>query len=152
VRGDKVQLQQVLLNPIVNGMEAMSGGGGATRELVVDSARDGSSSVRVTVRDNGTGFDRGGAERLFDPFYTTKGGGMGMGLAISRSIIDRMGADLGAREHAARRRIRVHASWRRNVLTTASVLSSRAGRPFARARAAILLASCASPGRAELSQ
>src|ERR1700674_2542465 len=91
VHGDKVQLQQVLLNLLVNGIEAMSGAAGGPRELVVGSARDEASGVRVTVRDNGVGLDAASTDRLFDPFYTTKPGGMGMGLAISRSIIESHG-------------------------------------------------------------
>jgi PAS domain S-box-containing protein len=91
VHGDKVQLQQVLLNLLLNGIEAMSGAADGPRELVVGSARDGASGVRVTVRDTGVGLDGASTDRLFDPFYTTKPSGMGMGLAISRSIIESHG-------------------------------------------------------------
>jgi signal transduction histidine kinase len=96
VLGDKIQLQQVLLNLIVNGMQAMTASAAGPRELFIGSARDGSSGVRVTVRDEGVGFDRESADHLFDPFYTTKVGGMGMGLAISRSIIESHGGRIWA--------------------------------------------------------
>jgi PAS domain S-box-containing protein len=102
VHGDKVQLQQVLLNLIVNGMQAMTGPPAGPRELFIGSARDGSSGVRVTVRDEGVGFDRASTDRLFDPFYTTKAGGMGMGLAISRSIIESHGGRIWATSNTPR--------------------------------------------------
>jgi PAS domain S-box-containing protein len=87
VLGDRIQLQQVLLNLIVNAMEAMSGVSPLQRELSVASTRNG-SGVLVTVRDSGPGLDRVSADRLFEAFYTTKAAGMGMGLAISRTIIE----------------------------------------------------------------
>jgi PAS domain S-box-containing protein len=96
VPGDRIQLQQVILNLIVNAIEAMSGVGKRQRELVVASVQDGSNGVLVTVRDSGAGLERTSSDRLFDAFYTTKAEGMGMGLAISRTIIEAHGGRLWA--------------------------------------------------------
>ena len=93
VRADRVQLQQVLLNLVKNGIEAMTGP--QPRTLSLESRTDESGNVLVAVRDSGTGL---GVEvdRLFTPFFTTKGNGMGMGLPISRSLIDSHGGRLWA--------------------------------------------------------
>jgi PAS domain S-box-containing protein len=99
VRGDRVQLQQVLLNLIVNGMDAMTEVAESTRVLTIGGRRescDGTSSVVVSVRDTGVGLPAADTRRLFDAFYTTKPQGMGMGLAISRSIIGAHGGRLWA--------------------------------------------------------
>jgi PAS domain S-box-containing protein len=96
VLGDRVQLQQVLLNLIINAVEAMSAVAGRPRELLVSSRRDESGGVIVSVRDSGLGLDPESAERLFDAFYTTKPEGMGMGLSVSRSIIEAHGGRLWA--------------------------------------------------------
>ncbi len=96
VPGDRIQLQQVVLNLIVNAIEAMSGVSHLQRELSVASVQDGSNGVLVTVRDSGTGLDRTSLDRLFEAFYTTKADGMGMGLAISRTIIEAHGGQLWA--------------------------------------------------------
>jgi PAS domain S-box-containing protein len=88
IRADRAQLQQVLLNLVLNGLEATGAASEGPRELVVSSETDASNGVLVSVRDTGVGFDDASAGRLFDAFYTTKEGGMGMGLAISRSIIE----------------------------------------------------------------
>jgi PAS domain S-box-containing protein len=96
VPGDRIQLQQVILNLIVNAIEAMSGVSQLRRELLVASAEDASNGVLVTVRDSGTGLDRTSSDRLFEAFYTTKADGMGMGLAISRTIIEAHGGELWA--------------------------------------------------------
>src|SRR5262245_33952443 len=93
VWADRVQLQQVLLNLIMNGLEAMTGG--QPRTLSVDSRTDESGNVSVAVGDSGTGFGSE-VDRLFTPFFTTKGNGMGMGLPISRSIIENHGGRLSA--------------------------------------------------------
>jgi PAS domain S-box-containing protein len=87
-RGDRVQLQQVLLNLIVNAIEAMSGIKDRARELTIVSASDGPDTVCVEVRDSGTGLDPEHANHLFEAFYTTKAEGLGIGLSISRSIIE----------------------------------------------------------------
>jgi PAS domain S-box-containing protein len=88
VWADRVQLQQVILNLIVNAMEAMSGVGDRPRELVVGAGGSDSNEVFVEVRDSGPGLDPANLPRLFESFYTTKPDGMGMGLSISRSIIE----------------------------------------------------------------
>ena len=94
VLGDRVQLQQVLLNLIVNGVEAMRETE-RTRELSVSSTlAEPGSSVLVTVRDTGTGFDPAVADRMFQPFFTTKPDGTGMGLTICRSIVEAHGGRL----------------------------------------------------------
>lgn len=87
VRGDRVQLQQVVLNLILNGIESMSGVEGRPRQLVIRTEREAGDRVRVLVQDAGVGFDRASVEQLFDPFHTTKSGGMGIGLSVSQSII-----------------------------------------------------------------
>jgi PAS domain S-box-containing protein len=95
VEGDRVQLQQVVLNLLVNAIEAMSAGGGAgSRELGIGSAKDGADAVTVEVRDSGPGVDAGHVDRLFEAFYTTKHDGIGLGLSISRSIIEAHGGRL----------------------------------------------------------
>jgi C4-dicarboxylate-specific signal transduction histidine kinase len=93
VHGDRVQLQQVILNLIANAIEAMSTISDRRRQLAILSANDG-SGVRVEVRDCGPGVDPDGAERIFEPFYTTKADGIGMGLWICRSIIEAHGGRL----------------------------------------------------------
>jgi PAS domain S-box-containing protein len=93
---DRVQLQQVILNLIMNAVEAMSLVADRTRLLRISSQREPPSSVLVRVADCGTGLDPTIAERIFDPFFTTKAGGVGMGLSICRSIIDGHGGRLWA--------------------------------------------------------
>ena len=87
IKGDRVQLQQLLLNLIANAIDAMSAIGERRRELAIVSRQDGPNVV-VEVRDSGIGLDTERAEQLFEPFYTTKDQGMGIGLAISRSIVE----------------------------------------------------------------
>ena len=93
-RGDRTQLQQVLLNLIINGIEAMKGLDGR-RQLTVTSARDGSDQLLVSVADTGTGLPPD-QDEIFRPFFTTKPDGTGMGLAISRSIVESHGGRLWA--------------------------------------------------------
>jgi PAS domain S-box-containing protein len=89
VIGDRVQLQQVILNLLRNASDAMSGVDDRSRHLAIGTERDGGDSVRVTVQDTGIGIDPQNVDRLFEAFYTTKSAGMGMGLSVCRSIIDR---------------------------------------------------------------
>jgi C4-dicarboxylate-specific signal transduction histidine kinase len=89
VKGDRVQLQQVLLNLLRNASDAMSGVDDRPRQLLISTERDGGDRVRLTVQDAGVGLDPQAMDRLFEAFYTTKNDGMGMGLSISRSIIER---------------------------------------------------------------
>jgi C4-dicarboxylate-specific signal transduction histidine kinase len=98
VLGDRVQLQQVLLNLIINGMEAMSSVANGVRELLVYSRLHESNQVLVAVQDSGIGVEPENLKKIFAPFYTTKsqGMGMGMGLAISRSIVENHGGKLWA--------------------------------------------------------
>ena len=95
IRGDRVHLQQVILNLIVNAVEAMSGISEARRELLISTAAA-SDGVLVAVRDSGPGFAPGALEHLFDTFYTTKPSGLGLGLSICRSIIEAHGGRLWA--------------------------------------------------------
>jgi len=88
VTGDRVQLQQVILNLVLNASEAMSGVNDRPRQLVIRTELDEDDRVRLTVKDVGGGIDPQSAERLFEAFYTTKNGGMGIGLSVSRSIIE----------------------------------------------------------------
>src|SRR2546422_6638862 len=89
VLGDRIQLQQVILNLLRNASDAMSGVDDRTRQLLIRTEREGGDRVRVTVRDAGVGIDPQAMDKLFDAFYTTKSGGMGIGLSVSRSIIER---------------------------------------------------------------
>jgi C4-dicarboxylate-specific signal transduction histidine kinase len=95
-----VQCQQVLLNLIINAIEAMSEIGPRRRAVRLVSATDGPDAVRVEVRDTGTGLDPERAAQLFEPFYTTKAGGLGIGLSISRSIVEAHGGRLTAGANA----------------------------------------------------
>jgi predicted ATPase/C4-dicarboxylate-specific signal transduction histidine kinase len=96
VTGDRVQIQQVTLNLILNAIEAMSTVDDRERELIVGTRSGEDDQIRVVVRDSGIGFDPLNAERIFDAFHTTKPGGLGLGLAISRSIVNWHGGRLWA--------------------------------------------------------
>jgi PAS domain S-box-containing protein len=88
VTGDRVQLQQVILNLILNASDAMSGVEDHPRELLIRTERQEDNRVRLTVQDAGVGVDPQGVDKLFEAFHTTKASGMGIGLAVSRSIIE----------------------------------------------------------------
>ena len=88
VTGDRVQLQQVILNLILNASDAMSSVEDRPRHLVIRTEPDESDLVRLSVQDAGIGFKPQDEVRLFDAFYTAKNGGMGIGLSVSRSIIE----------------------------------------------------------------
>ena len=94
VEGDRIQIQQIVLNLVVNAIEAMSAVDGRRRQLAIGSAREDANAVRVEVCDSGPGVDPSHADRLFEAFYTTKAEGMGMGLCISRAIIEAHGGRL----------------------------------------------------------
>jgi len=96
VQGDRVQLQQVILNLIINGVEALSSVREGRRELTISTDRTPSEGALVLISDSGPGLPPGAAERVFDAFYTTKPGGLGMGLSICRSIIEAHGGRLWA--------------------------------------------------------
>jgi PAS domain S-box-containing protein len=96
VSADRVQLQQVMINLIINAIEAMAGAGDGPRELTIVSGIDDANAVVVEVHDTGPGLDPQKLDRLFQSFYTTKPDGIGMGLAISRSIVEAHGGRLSA--------------------------------------------------------
>ena len=96
VRGDRVQLQQVMLNLLLNACEAMSANGPAERMLTVSTALDGDGLLLTSIADRGSGIPPDAADRLFEPFFTTKPHGLGLGLSICRSIIDAHGGRLWA--------------------------------------------------------
>jgi signal transduction histidine kinase len=100
ILGDRIQVQQVLLNLIMNAIEAMSGVGAGPRALWVSSGLGAATDVLIAVRDSGPGLDPQSLDRLFDAFYTTKPHGLGLGLAISRRIIEAHGGRLWATAHA----------------------------------------------------
>jgi PAS domain S-box-containing protein len=96
VSGDRVQLQQVIINMILNGMAAMKDTPSDQRKLVVRTELLKDRTVKVSIMDSGTGIDADHVEKLFEPFHTTKPDGMGMGLAISRTIIEEHGGTIDA--------------------------------------------------------
>jgi PAS domain S-box-containing protein len=96
ILGDRIQLQQVMLNLTLNAVEAMSESRERSRELLIKTGQDGPGGVLVAVQDSGPGLKPESVDRLFDAFYTTKPGGMGMGLSICRSIIEAHGGRMGA--------------------------------------------------------
>jgi signal transduction histidine kinase len=100
VLGDRVQLQQVILNLMSNGADAMENVVRQKRELVIRTAKDRTGSVLVAVKDRGAGIDVANSHRLFDSFFTTKPGGMGMGLAICKSITESHGGTIWANRNA----------------------------------------------------
>ena len=102
IQGDRVQLQQVILNLIINAVQAMSGISAGARELLISTGTAESDGVLLAVRDSGPGLAPETLERLFDAFYTTKADGMGMGLSICRSIIEAHGGRLWATANSPR--------------------------------------------------
>ena len=100
IQGDRVQLQQVILNLIINAVQAMSAVSEGSRELLIGTGKDASGRVIVAVQDSGPGLNPESFERLFDSFYTTKPGGMGMGLPICRSIVEAHGGRIWATPNA----------------------------------------------------
>ena len=102
VQGDRVQVQQVVLNLVLNAVEAMGSARAGARELVISSEQTKTGGVLVAVRDSGPGINRDHRERVFEAFYTTKSGGTGMGLSICRSIIDAHGGRLWAEANEPR--------------------------------------------------
>jgi PAS domain S-box-containing protein len=96
VEGDRVQLQQVILNLVLNAAEAMSAVDEGTRELLISTGQSRTSGILVEVRDSGPGIDPAHVEHVFEAFFTTKPSGVGMGLSICRSIIDAHGGRLWA--------------------------------------------------------
>jgi PAS domain S-box-containing protein len=102
IRGDRVQLQQVVLNLLVNAIEAMSGASDITRELLISTGKAEAGGVLVTVRDSGSGLTPAILEHLFETFYTTKASGLGLGLSICRSIVEAHGGRLWAHANMPR--------------------------------------------------
>jgi signal transduction histidine kinase len=102
IEGDRVQLQQVMLNLINNAVQAMSAVGVDARELVISTSKTEPNGVGVAVRDSGAGLDPANFDRAFEAFYTTKPGGLGMGLSICRSIIEAHGGRMWASANAPR--------------------------------------------------
>jgi len=96
IQADRVQLQQVILNLMINAVEAMSGVGEGARELLISTGRDSLNGVLVSLRDSGPGLDPASLEHLFNSFYTTKSSGMGIGLSICRSIVEAHGGRIWA--------------------------------------------------------
>jgi len=88
VDGDQIQLQQVVLNLVLNAIESMNRVAAGPRDLIISSAKTDLNGVLISVQDSGVGFTGENLDRIFNPFYTTKPGGMGMGLSISRSIVE----------------------------------------------------------------
>ena len=102
IRGDGVQLQQVLLNLVMNACDAMAENGAKNRRLTVRTLSAGEAGVRIEVSDVGRGLPAGGAERAFERYFTTKAHGLGLGLSVCRTIITAHGGTLGAANNAGR--------------------------------------------------
>jgi C4-dicarboxylate-specific signal transduction histidine kinase len=96
IEADPVQLQQVLLNLIINAFDAMRDTAASRRKVVIATERNGYNAIRTSVRDYGTGIPEKVHERMFDQFFTTKSKGLGMGLAIVRSIVKSHGGTIAA--------------------------------------------------------
>jgi two-component system sensor kinase FixL len=96
VTAQAIQIEQTIVNLIRNGLEAVAGSGNGTGELAIRTARSGDHAVEFVIRDTGQGMSEKTLSRVFDPFYTTKPNGMGMGLSISRTIIDTHGGNMWA--------------------------------------------------------
>lgn len=101
VFGDNIQLQQVIVNLLMNGIEAMSGINGRPRKLLIRSEAQNGRQIRISVQDSGVGVSPEAMLRLFEPFFTTRAKGMGMGLSISRSIIEAHGGRLWAESNGS---------------------------------------------------
>jgi len=97
IEADRVQLQQVILNLIINAIQAMSNVHEGPREVLISTGQTEPNGIFVTVQDSGPGLAPEGLDRLFEPFYTTKPGGLGLGLSICRSIIEAHGGRLWAK-------------------------------------------------------
>ena len=113
IRGDRVQLQQVLLNLIINSLDAMEGIPPAERRVIVRSRSDKGDVAEVSVRDFGTGLPKERPDKVFDHFFSTKQKGMGMGLAIVRSIVEAHGGTItgeNAPDRGARMVVRLPAA------------------------------------------
>ena len=102
IRGDGVQLQQVLLNLVMNACDAMADNVAKDRRLTVRTLSAGKAGVRIEVSDVGRGLPAGGAERAFERYFTTKAHGLGLGLSICRTIITAHGGTLDAANNAGR--------------------------------------------------
>ena len=96
VLSDRVQLQQVILNFILNASEAMADTDAGSRKMIISTRKEDEQEVKVSIRDHGTGIDEENLKRIFEPFYTTKPEGMGVGLSVNRSIIEAHGGRLWA--------------------------------------------------------
>jgi C4-dicarboxylate-specific signal transduction histidine kinase len=100
-KGDRVQVQQILVNLLLNGIQAMHDIEGRDRELRVLVTRDSGSMIMVAVQDTGTGIKSDDPNRIFAPFFTTKADGMGMGLSICRSIVEAQGGAITASNNSS---------------------------------------------------
>ncbi|MGF6810420.1 C4-dicarboxylate-specific signal transduction histidine kinase [Paraburkholderia sp. Clong3] len=109
IEGNRIELQQVLLHLVINAIEAISGASDGAREVLVSTEKADAGCVLVAVCDSGPGFSPESAERLFAPFYTTKSTGLGMGLSISRSIIEAHGS--AGRVRACRQSSAIPMAW-----------------------------------------